>query len=112
MMKAWYIKIWAEIFKLRKMSDKNKPYDSSKPLNKKFFLPLLFFLYISLLFLTLTDYDEGAFAATSLLPTLPIRIDVVSQYFKRKNIISSHRICCRRPLFSDVIICVLCQVLK
>jgi len=35
-------------------------------LNKKFFLPLLFFLYISLLFLTLTDYDEGAFAATSL----------------------------------------------
>ena len=35
-------------------------------LNKNFFLPLLFFLYISLLFLTLTDYDEGAFAATSL----------------------------------------------
>ncbi len=35
-------------------------------LNKKFFLPVLFFLYISILFLTLTDYDEGAFAATSL----------------------------------------------
>ena len=35
-------------------------------LNKKFFLPVLFFLYISTLFLTLTDYDEGAFAATSL----------------------------------------------
>lgn len=35
-------------------------------LNKKYFLPLLLFLYTTILFLSLTDYDEGAFAATSL----------------------------------------------